>query len=103
VRWQDTAIRAVDSAGRALDFVIGPDRACRWKDEDEFAALTGQPGFWTMEQAEAIRRDGQQLIELASTGTPPFDGRWTDYRPDPDRTVIKGLPDGWDRPHPALP
>ncbi|XVU21886.1 hypothetical protein ACQPZJ_32065 [Actinoplanes sp. CA-054009] len=98
VRWDG----GVDSCDRALDVSITPDRVARWKDEDEFAELTGRPGRWSSEQAVAIRRTGEELIALAAEGRPPFDGRWTGYRPDPSWSPVV-LPEGWDRPHLAHP
>ncbi|MFF5084912.1 DUF402 domain-containing protein [Actinoplanes sp. NPDC000266] len=97
VRWAG----GVDSSDRALDVWIAPDRVARWKDEDEFAELTGRPGRWSAEQAVAIRRTGEELIALAAAGEAPFDGRWTDYRPDPSWPPVV-LPDDWDRPHSVL-
>lgn len=103
VRWERGDLRCVDAADRALDVWITPDRIGQWKDEDEFAALTGLPGRWTAAQAPAIRAAGQHLMDLAASGAPPFDGRWTDYRPDPDWVVPVALPDGWAEPHRASP
>ncbi|MBL7255899.1 DUF402 domain-containing protein [Paractinoplanes lichenicola] len=97
-RWE----AGIDTADRALDVWITPDRVGRWKDEDEFAALTGLPGRWTAEQAPAIRATGEHLMRLAAEGAPPFDGRWTGYRPDPSWGPVT-LPGGWDRPHHAGP
>jgi hypothetical protein len=102
VRWETSDSRGVDTADRALDVWITPDRVGRWKDEDEFAALTGQPGRWTAEQAPVIRATGEHLMTLAANGAAPFDGRWTDYRPDPAWATAE-MPAGWDRPHRAHP
>lgn len=102
VRWESGGVRGVDTADRALDVVIAPDGTARWKDEDEFAALTGRPGRWTAAQAAAIRADGEHLMALAAAGRPPFDNRWTGYRPDQAWTA-PSMPDGWDRPHLAQP
>jgi predicted RNA-binding protein associated with RNAse of E/G family len=74
--------RLVDTADRALDVVVAPDGSAAWKNEDEFAALTGRQGRWTADQAAGIRADGEQLIRLALAGAPPFDGRWTTFTPD---------------------
>jgi hypothetical protein len=97
VRWQDGDLRGVDTTDRALDVLVSPDRTGAWKDEDEFAALTGQPGRWTQAQVPEIRATGEQLMAMAGAGQPPFDGRFTDYRPDPEWAPVV-LPDGWDRP-----
>jgi hypothetical protein len=41
-------------------------------------------------------------MAMAAAGEPPFDGRWTGYRPDPAWTPVP-LPADWDRPHLATP
>jgi hypothetical protein len=102
VRWESGELQGVDTSDRALDVWITPDRRGTWKDEDEFAELTGGPGRWTADQVPAIRAAGEHLLALAADGAPPFDGRWTDYRPDPAWGTLM-LPDGWDRPHLAGP
>lgn len=73
------------------------DRRWRWKDEDEFAERIGHPWYWDEAGAAAIRAEGERVIGLAEAGTFPFDGSWTDFRPDPAWTVPTELPD-WDRP-----
>ena len=98
IRWE----HGVDTSDRALDVEISPDRSARWKDEDEFAAMTGTPGRWTAAQAPAIRATGEHLMALAAASSPPFDGRWTDYRPDP-AWPAPDLPPTWDLPHQAHP
>ena len=102
VRWETGRLRCVDTADRALDVWIAPDRVGHWKDEDEFAALTDLPGRWSADQALTIRATGAHLMDLAASGAPPFDGRWTDYRPDPGWEPVT-LPDDWDQPHRAAP
>ncbi|GAB1692776.1 DUF402 domain-containing protein [Krasilnikovia sp. M28-CT-15] len=102
VRWERGGIRGIDTADRALDVWITPDRVGRWKDEDEFAALTGLPGRWTAEQAPEIRATGERLMSLAAQGAFPFDGRWTDYQPDSAWSTA-ALPPDWDQPHQAAP
>lgn len=102
VRWTGNGLLGVDTADRALDVLVSPDRVPRWKDLDEFATFTGEPNRWTAEQAPAIRAAGERLMELARAGDPPFDGRFTDFRPDP-AWPCPVLPDDWDRPHLAEP
>ncbi|WP_233153588.1 NUDIX domain-containing protein [Kineosporia sp. R_H_3] len=94
--------RLVDSADRALDVWVTPDRTAHWKDEDEFAAITALGTRWTAEQAPQIRADGEQVMALARAGAPPFDGRWTDFSPDPAWPVPR-FPADWDVPHVAGP
>ncbi|CAN5245606.1 DUF402 domain-containing protein [soil metagenome] len=97
VRWTEGTLRVVDTADHALDLLIYPDGRVEWKDEDEFAAATGVPDYWTAEEVPAIRAEGEALLARARAGAAPFDGRWTDFRPDPAWSVPE-LPAGWDLP-----
>ncbi|WP_326999938.1 DUF402 domain-containing protein [Dactylosporangium sp. NBC_01737] len=81
----------IDIVDHHLDVVVAPDRTWRWKDEDEFTDCIGRPGFWTAEEAAAIRAEGVRVIADAEAGRFPFDGTWCDFVPDA----------GW--PVPALP
>ncbi|WP_308208426.1 DUF402 domain-containing protein [Paractinoplanes aksuensis] len=92
----------IDSTDRALDVWITPDRIPHWKDEDEFAHLTDRPGRWTTTEATAIRATATALVSRAAAAEFPFDGRWTDYRPDPTWPPLT-LPPNWDDPHLATP
>ena len=92
----------IDSIDRALDVWITPDRVPHWKDEDEFAFLTGRPGRWTTTEAATIRATATTLIARAAAAEFPFDGRWTDFRPDPAWPLL-ALPSTWDAPHLATP
>jgi hypothetical protein len=73
-----------------LDVVIDLDRSWRWKDEDELALFV-ERGVFGRQLAERVRREGLEVARRAERGEPPFDGSWSDWRPDP----------GWRRP--ALP
>jgi hypothetical protein len=90
--------QGLDSTDRALDVWVTPDRVPHWKDEDEFAFLTGRPGRWTPVEAAAIRATAAGLIARATAAEPPFDGRWTTFRPDLAWPVPALSPD-WDEPH----
>lgn len=70
-----------DCVDQALDVLIEPDRAWAWKDEDEFVDYTGRPGFWDVEEAAAIRAEGEALVKRAQAGEFPFDGAWCDFAP----------------------
>ncbi|WP_116051080.1 DUF402 domain-containing protein [Amycolatopsis palatopharyngis] len=65
-----------------LDLVVAPNRTWRWKDEDEAAAAV-RAGRITAKQLTALRAEGERLAALAEAGEFPFDGTWTDFRPDP--------------------
>jgi hypothetical protein len=86
----------LDMSDLALDIWVTPDRAWRWKDEDEFAERTGHPDYWSAEDAAAIRAEGERIIAVVEAGTYPFDGTFTDFEPDPAWEPTK-LPPHWDR------
>jgi hypothetical protein len=72
-----------DRSDGALDVVVAADRSWRWKDEDEAdAAVTA--GRITAADLIRLRAEGERVIALAEAGVFPFDGTWTDFRPDPD-------------------
>jgi hypothetical protein len=77
-------------------------------DDADGLALWIAPGS---PQIESVLADGRglrevpiadrvDLMDLAAAGAPPFDGRWTEYRPDPGWGPVS-LPDDWDQPHRA--
>lgn len=94
-RWVEGPRRGIDVADMGLDVVVSPDRSWRWKDEDDFAAFTDAPGYWTAEQATLARTEGQRVIALAENGSFPFDGTHCDFAPDPMWSLPE-LPTGWD-------
>jgi hypothetical protein len=89
----------VDTFDHALDIVVQPDRAWRWKDEDEYLERVGHPAYWDAAQAKEIRAEGERVVADIEAARFPFDGTWLDFRPDP-AWLIPTLPTaGWDRPH----
>jgi len=72
----------VDRVDGALDVAIAPDRSWEWKDEDE-ADECVRVGRLSVEQLALLRAEGERMIALAEAGRFPFDGTWTDFRPDP--------------------
>jgi hypothetical protein len=74
----------IDLVDHHLDIVVTPDRRWEWKDEDDFAACTDQPGFWTAAEAREIRAEGERVVREIEAGSFPFDGTWCRFRPDPD-------------------
>ncbi|MGH6956020.1 MAG: glyoxalase superfamily protein [Caulobacteraceae bacterium] len=78
---------------QALDIVIGPDRQWRWKDEDHLARMI-ELGWIDAGRARALYKEGEAVIEAARRGSPPFDDRWVNWRPDP-AWPIPELPDDW--------
>ncbi len=75
-----------------LDVGVERDGTWHWKDEDEAeeAILAGRI---TTEQLDRLRAEGERIGALADAGRYPFDGTWTEFRPDPDWPA-PALPDG---------
>jgi len=96
--WDDGPAAGVDVIDQDLDIVVRPDRTWRWKDEDEFAERLAYPDHYWVHDEAAVRAHGLEVIKQIEAGDFPFDGTWTDFRPDPTWTVATKLPDGWDRP-----
>lgn len=92
---------AVETVDHLLDIWVEPDRTWRWKDEDEFSAMTDHPLYFDTTTAAAIRAQGEQALALVEAGVYPFDGTHTDFRPDPMWTPHR-LPDNWQDTHRSL-
>jgi hypothetical protein len=97
VRWDDGPLGGVDVTDQDLDIVAAPDRSWQWKDEDEFAERLALPDHYWVPDEGAVWAEGRRVIKLIEAGEFPFDGTWTDFRPDPAWPVPDSLPDGWDR------
>ncbi|GAA3578650.1 DUF402 domain-containing protein [Amycolatopsis ultiminotia] len=72
-----------DRIDGVLDVVVTPGAGWRWDDEDE-AEEAVQAGRLTAGQLARLRGEGERIGELADRGAFPFDGTYTDFRPDPD-------------------
>ena len=81
-----------------LDIVVRPDRTWEWKDEDEFTERLAFPESYWVGDPAAVWAEGRQVIKTVEGGEFPFDGTWTDFRPEADWPVPTVVPDGWDRP-----
>lgn len=66
-----------------LDLVVDVAGEWAWKDEDEVEAAV-RAGRLTAAHVATLRAEGERLIMLAEAKEFPFDGTWTDFRPDPD-------------------
>jgi hypothetical protein len=97
-RWSRDGLVGVDSFDHALDILIDPDLRWRWKDEDELAERIDLPGYWSAEQAQEIRGDGDRVVEAVKAGAFPFDGTWCDFRPNPAWPLPELPATGWDTP-----
>ncbi|WP_250001740.1 DUF402 domain-containing protein [Actinoplanes sp. M2I2] len=108
VRWDDGSLAGIDVIDQDLDIVAYPDPdpddagrpALRWewKDEDEFAERLARPDLYWVPDEAAVWAEGHRVIKLIEAAEFPFDGTWTDFRPDPSWPVPTALPAGWDRP-----
>jgi uncharacterized protein DUF402 len=97
VRWDDGDLAGVDVIDQDLDVVATPGGAWQWKDEDEFAERLAHPGHYWVRDEATVWAEGFRVIKLIEAGEFPFDGTWTDFRPDPSWTPLE-MPDGFDRP-----
>ena len=82
-----------DTGDHILDLWVRSDRALEWKDEDELAEAEAL-GFFNEREVEAIRREGERLVERVTAWAPPFCDGWEDWRPDP-ASPVPALPGGW--------
>lgn len=86
--------RGIRATDLVLDVVVGPNRAWRWKDRDDFDALMLN-GVLDEEVAARVRADAEQVVVQIENGVFPFDGTWFDFQPDPAWPSPE-LPPGWD-------
>ena len=98
VRWDDGPVAGVDMVDQDLDIVVraGPQLAVEGRGRVRRAARLPED-YWVTDE-EAVRAEGERVIELVEAGEFPFDGTWCDFRPPPDWAVPDELPPGWDRP-----
>jgi hypothetical protein len=84
-----------DTMDHLLDIVVSPDRSeWRWKDENEFAEAVAI-GVFALEEARAIRAEGERVIGLLETNESPFCDGWESWSPPP-QWGIPGLPEDWE-------
>lgn len=90
-RWS----RGIDMTDLVLDIWVNPDRTWSWKDEDELAERTDHPDYFSAADAAAIRAEGEKVIKLIESAAYPFDGTFTDFKPEPDWKPT-AIPAKWD-------
>jgi hypothetical protein len=85
----------VDTDDHVLDIVVTPQRTWEWKDADEFDGRIGDPMYFDEATAAAIRAEGDRIVTRIEAGEFPFDGTYTDFRPDPAWPPLRltGTPD----------
>lgn len=85
-----------DTMDQFLDIVISADKSTwHWKDEDEFAEAIAV-GFYSADQAQSIRAEGERVIHLLETRQSPFYDGWETWSP-PIAWDIPSMPEGWDQ------
>ena len=84
-----------DYMDHMLDIVIEPDLSWRWKDEHEITEAVAS-GMVTKTWADAVRREGERVIERLEARLSPFCDDWESWQPDP-AWPIPELPVGWDK------
>ena len=98
VRWSDDGLAGIDVIDQDLDVMVAPDRSWTWKDEGEFTERLAFPDHYWVSDEAAVRAEGRRVIKQLEAGEFPFDGTWTDFRPDPSWETPTVMPAGWDRP-----
>jgi predicted RNA-binding protein associated with RNAse of E/G family len=84
-----------DYMDQVLDIEIAPDLSeWHWKDEDELQQAQDL-GLISRERALELRREGERVVALLESGSPPFTEEWRLWRPDPLWQTPR-LPAGWD-------
>ncbi len=96
VNLQDPLVRGpigFDTSDHILDLWVHPDRSWEWKDADELDEVLAL-GFFDEREVEAIRREGERVVERVTAWAPPFCDGWEDWRPDP-AWPVPTLPESW--------
>ena len=71
-----------DLRDHQLDILVEPNREWRWKDKDELDICV-QDGRVSLEDAIAIRAEGQRAVEEIERNVGPFSAGWEGWHPDP--------------------
>ncbi len=82
-----------DFMDQALDLVVQPDLTWAWKDEDELQQAVAL-GLFSAQQAQAIRAEGERVVERLRARQSPFSDGWEHWRP-PAAWPAPSWPAGW--------
>ena len=91
---------SIDSLDLEIDLIVDPDGAWRWKDEAEYLAGVGR-GSIPAGVAARVEEAREEIIALLGSGSPLFDRKWLDWRPDPAWRIPE-LPAQWNQLPPQL-
>lgn len=86
--------RGVQVRDCALDLVVEPNRAWRWKDRDEFQALRAA-GFFPEEIARQVEAEAERMIGVIERWESPFCDGWERWRADAS-LPLPALGSDWD-------
>lgn len=85
---------SIDTWDHMLDIEISPDRSSwQWKDEEELEEAVAV-GMYTPAQAQAIRAEGERVLDRLRENRSPFCDGWERWSP-PSEWSIPRLPAGW--------
>jgi hypothetical protein len=70
-----------DTQDHELDIWVTPDGAWEWKD-DELLDVRVEEERFTPQQAESIRAEGRQVVELVERREQWWDDAWAEWQPD---------------------
>lgn len=76
----------IETSDLVLDVLVGPDRTCTFKDEDELE-LAHRAGVFSTAKAEQIRQVAQQAVKDVEHWEFPFNAGYEGFQPDPEWTV----------------
>jgi hypothetical protein len=82
-----------DTLDLDLDIVIDPQYQWEWKDEDEYQAGIQEGGI-KPDWVKGIEQSHAEVFDRIDRRSPPLDGAWVQWRPDPAWTA-PGLPENW--------
>ncbi len=85
--------QTLDTLDLEIDLIIRPDGSRQWKDEEEYQAGVRR-GSISAEVAAAVADAQEEVLQLSTDGSPLFDRRWLEWRPDPHWST-PSLPDDW--------
>lgn len=78
----------IESSDLVLDVLVGHDRTCTYKDEDELE-FASQAGVFSTTKVEKIRQAAQQAVKVAEHWGFPFNAGYQRFQPDTVWSVPK--------------
>lgn len=83
---------SIDTLDLEIDLFIKPDGSWKWKDEVEY--LEGvRRGSIPPDTAQEVAEAREEVMQLIASGSPLFDQKWLDWKPNPAWEVPRLHPD----------